>query len=106
MTTFDDRERGFEAKFAHDEESEFKVLARRDRLLALWAGAKLGLTGEALENYVLAIWREDLKHPGDSDVADKVAADFRAKGVDVSEAELQTHMHALLDEARTQIAAG
>lgn len=106
MTTFDDRERGFEGKFAHDEEMAFKAQARRDRLLAEWAGERLGLVDRELGDYVTAVWREDLKHPGDQDVFDKVKADLAAKGVSVSEAELRAKMDTLLREAEAQLAAG
>ena len=106
MTTFDERERGFESKFAHDEEIEFKAQARRDRLLALWAGERMGLNGEPLQDYVTEVWRADLKHPGDADVFDKVAADLRAKGVEISDADLRGRMDALLLQARAEIAAG
>lgn len=68
MTTFDDRERGYESKFAHDQEMDLKAQARRDRLLAEWAGARMGLVDRELGDYVTLIWREDLKHPGDQDV--------------------------------------
>ena len=104
MTTFDDRERGFEAKFAHDEEAEFKALARRDRLLAEWAGARMGLKDRDLGDYVTAIWREDLKHPGDHDVFEKVSADLRSHGVAVSEPELHAQMERFLQQARAELA--
>ena len=106
MTTFDDRERGFESKFAHDEEMAFKAQARRDRLLAEWAGTKLGLVDRELGDYVTAVFREDLKHPGDQDVFDKVKADFAAKGVDVTDAELRSKMDDLLLQAQAELAAG
>jgi hypothetical protein len=106
MTTFDDREMGFEAKAAHDEEVEFKAQARRDRLLALWAGERMGLSGESLQDYVTAVWRADLKSPGDEDVYDKVMADLQAKGATVSGAELRAKMDELLAEARRELAAG
>lgn len=106
MTTFDDRERGFESKFAHDEEMAFKAQARRDRLLAEWAGAKLGLVDRDLGDYVTAVWREDLKHPGDQDVFDKVKADLAAKGVEVSDGELRAKMDELLGQAQAELAAG
>ena len=106
MTTFDDRERGYEAKAAHDQEMDFKAQARRDRKLAEWAGARMGLSGEALGDYVTAVWRADLRHPGDEDVYDKVMADLQAKGATVSGAELRAKMDALLAEARRELEAG
>ena len=106
MTTFDDRERGYESKFAHDEEMAFKAQARRDRLLAEWAGEKLGLVDRELGDYVTAVFREDLKHPGDQDVFDKVMADLTAKGVGVSDTELRSKMDELLHQAEAELAAG
>ena len=106
MTTMRDREAGYEAKFASDEELEFKAQARRDRMLAEWAGEKIGLSGEALADYVTAVWRADLKAPGDADVYDKVMADLSAKGVVTSGAELRAKMDALLVEARRELHDG
>lgn len=106
MTTFDERERGYEAKAAHDHEVEFKAQARRDRLLALWAGERIGLTGEALQDYVTAVWRADLKHPGDEDVYDKVMSDLQAHGATMAGAELRAKMAELLAEAHRELEAG
>lgn len=104
MTTFNDRETAFEAKFASDEAMEFKAQARRDRMLALWAGELMGLGGSDLENYVAAVWREDLKHAGDTDVCDKVTADLKAKGLDTS--EVRPKLDALLIQARRELYEG
>lgn len=106
MTTFDDRERGYEAKFAHDQELEFKAQAKRDRLLALWAGERMGLSGDALQDYVTAVWRADLKEPGDADVFAKVAADLDRAGKPVSDAELRARMDELMAQARVEAAQG
>lgn len=105
MTTFDERERGYEARFAHDEEMEFKAQARRDRLAGLWAGGLMGLTGDALENYVLSVMRADLAEPGDQDVHRKLVADLSAARVGVSAAEVRTRMDALLAQARIEVQA-
>ena len=106
MTTFDDRERGFEAKFAHDEEEEFKAHARRDRLVAEWAGARMGLKDRELGDYVTTIWREDLKHPGDEDVAQRIYADLHARDGAVTEAQVREQMELFLQQARTELAQG
>ena len=106
MTTMRDREEGFESKFAHDEQMEFKAQARRDRLLAEWIGPQLSLTGEALADYVTAVWRADLKHPGDQDVFDKVMADITANGAAVTGAELRAKMDAFLEQARRELYDG
>jgi hypothetical protein len=106
MTTFDDRERGFEAHFALDQEQEFKAEARRDRLLGLWAGERMGLTGDDLQNYVLTVMRADLKEPGDDDVFQKVLADLAERGVECLPHELRARMDELLAKARADIKAG
>ena len=103
MTTFNDRERGFESKFAHDQETEFKVMGRRNRLLGEWAGGLLGHSGQALDDYARTVVRADFQEAGDDDVLRKVAADLQGKA---SEAEVRAKMQALLDEARTQVQAG
>ena len=84
MTTFDDREKGFEKKFAHDADLKFKAESRRNKALAEWAGAKMGITGAALEDYIKAVRKSDLAEAGDDDVFGKVKADLAAKGVELS----------------------
>lgn len=104
MTMFDDREKGFERKFAHDSEMQFKAEARRNRMLGHWAAGKLGITdGEAVKAYAQEVVRADFKERGDNDVLRKVAADFREKGVGVSEAEIRKQMDRLLAEAKAQL---
>jgi len=98
MTTFDERERAFEAKFASDAEHAFRILARRDRLLGEWAGTVLGKSGEALEAYAASVVRADLKGPGDEDVALKVEADLADRP---EAAQVRERMKALLDTLRT-----
>ena len=89
MTTFDEREKSYEKKFAMDQELRFKAEARRNKLLAEWAGAKLGLSGPALEDYVRAVRKADLAEKGDEDVFRKVRKDFDEKGVQVTDSELR-----------------
>lgn len=103
MTTFDERERAFETKFALDAEQEFKAVSRRNRLLGQWAGEQLGLSGEALESYAREVMRSDLAHAGDEDVFQKVASDLQGR---VDGAEVRARMESLLKTAREQIAAG
>ena len=103
MTSFEDRGRGFEAKAARNDELEFKAAARRNRALGRWAGEKLGLSGEALETYVLEVMRADLKEKGDDDVLQKVLQDFAAKEVDVPASEVRVRMDELLAAARNEI---
>ncbi|NOT71760.1 MAG: DUF1476 domain-containing protein [Hyphomicrobium sp.] len=106
MTTFDDREKGYEKKFAHDADLKFKAESRRNKALAEWAGGKLGLTGAALEDYIKAVRKADLAEKGDDDVFGKVKADFAAKGVAVSDADIRKVMGEALAKAVTDIESG
>lgn len=103
MTTFDDRERSFEKKFALDEELKFKSEQRRNKLLGEWAAGRLGLTGPAVEEYVRAVRKADLASKGDDDVFQKIRTDFDAKQVAVSDAELRRAMADFLAAAMDQI---
>jgi hypothetical protein len=105
MTTFDDRERSFEKKFAMDQELKFKAEARRNRLLGQWAAAKLGLSGSEVEDYIKAVRKADLAEKGDQDVKRKIRQDFEAKGINVSEAELSRMMVEFLASAVAAIEA-
>jgi hypothetical protein len=103
MTTFDDRERSFEKKFALDQELKFKSEQRRNKLLGEWAAGKLGLTGSAVEDYVKALRKADLASKGDEDVFQKIRQDFDAKQVAVSDQELRRAMTDFLATAVRQI---
>ena len=103
MTTFNERERGFENKFAYDEELRFKAEARRNRAVAEWAGAKLGLVGEALEAYIKEVRKADLLEKGDDDVFRKVKADLATKGIAVDNAEIRSVMSEALAKAVTDL---
>jgi hypothetical protein len=105
MTTFDDREKGFEKKFALDQDLKFRAESRRNRLLAEWAAAKLGITGDALPDYVRSVVKADLEEKGDEDVFRKLHNDFAAAGVTVSDAEIRTAMGELLAKAVGDIEA-
>jgi hypothetical protein len=106
MTTFDKREEGFEKKFALDEEQKFKAQARRNRLLGLWAAAKLGLSGDAANAYAKEIVAAEFGEGGDADVIRKVIGDLAAKGVAVTEAQIRTQMSELMTQAVAQVKAG
>ena len=106
MTSFDDREKGFEKKFAHDADLKFKAESRRNKMLAEWAGAKLGLTGAALEDYIKAVRKSDLAEKGDDDVFGKVKADLAAKAIAVSDADLRKAMAEFLAKAVAEVEAG
>ena len=106
MSGFDKREEGFEKKFAHDEELRFKAMARRNKLLGLWAAEKLALSGADAEAYAKAVVIADFDEPGDEDVYRKVRADLDAKGVKISDDELRRAMNDLLAKAIEEIKAG
>jgi hypothetical protein len=103
MTTFDKRQEGFEAKFAHDEELKFKAMARRNKLLGLWAAEKLGLSGEEAQAYAKAVVKADFEEPGEEDVFRKVRADFDAKRVDQSDHQIRRTMDELMARAVTEL---
>ncbi len=106
MTTFDKRKEGFENKFAHDEELRFKATARRNKLLGLWAAAKLGKIGEEADSYAREVIRADMQEAGEEDVFRKVRGDFDAAGVNQSDHQIRRTMEELLIEAAAQIEAG
>ncbi len=103
MTTFDDRERAFEARFAHDQEMQFKAEARRNRLLGLWAAGVMGLSPADAEAYVRAVIVADFEEPGERDVFRKVFRDLSERGVEVTEAELRRHMEEFMMQAKESL---
>lgn len=106
MTTFDEREKGFEKKFAHDQDLKFKAEARRNRMLGEWVGAKLGLTGDALDAYIKEVRKADLVEKGDDDVFRKVAKDLADKGLQISDADIRRQMNEFLAKAVSDIEGG
>ena len=106
MTTFDDREQGFEKRFALDQEQEFKSSARRNRLLGEWAAGLMGLEGKHLAEYAQAVVKSDFEQPGEDDVLRKVFEDLKGSGVAVTEGEVRMKMAELLAMAREQVRAG
>ena len=103
MTKFEDREKGFERKFAHDEELKFRATARRNKLLGLWAAEKLGLAGDEAQAYAREIVKADLAEPGEEDVFRKVRSDFDAKGIAESDHQIRRMMGELMAAAVSQI---
>ena len=103
MNTFDKREEGFERKFAHDEELEFKANARRNKLLGLWAADLMGISGDEAEAYAKEVVKSDFEEAGDEDVFRKVRSDFDGKGVDQSDHQLRRMMEELMATAKEQI---
>jgi hypothetical protein len=106
MTTFDEREQAYEAKFAHDEALRFKAKARRDRRFGAWVAGQLGLTGAAAEDYAKQVVRANLAHPGDGAIIEAVLADLKAKGASVSERSLKAKLVDLMEEAVAEIESG
>ncbi|MEQ1652562.1 MAG: DUF1476 domain-containing protein [Hyphomicrobium sp.] len=106
MTTFDNREKGYENKFAHDADLKFKAESRRNKALAEWAGAKMGMSGADLDDYIKAVRKADLTEKGDDDVFGKVKADLAAKGVAVTDADIRKVMYEALAKAVTDIESG
>lgn len=102
MTTFDDRERAYESKYAHDEEMQFRANARRNKLLGLWAAELLGKTGDAAAAYATEVVKSDFQEAGDDDVLRKVAGDLAGKA---TAEEIRARMDALLVEAKRQLAS-
>jgi hypothetical protein len=103
MSTFDKREDAFEKKFAHDEDLRFKAEARRDKLLASWAAAKLGRSGQAAEDYVNEVLVADLQRSSENGVFQKIRSDFDRSGVDLSDHQLQRKMDELLQKALAEV---
>jgi len=105
MTSFKDREKGFERKFAHDEELKFKATARRNRLLGLWAATEMGVGGDEAQAYAREVIKADLEIPGDEDVFRKIRRDFDAKGVQKSDHQIRSKMDDLMGVVISQIEA-
>jgi len=103
MSSMSDRQEGFEKKFAMDEETKFRAMARRNKLLGLWAAEKLGKAGEDADAYAKEVVRSDFEEAGDDDVFRKVRADFDAAGVAQSDAQIRQAMNELLVTALEQI---
>ncbi|MGI9521890.1 MAG: DUF1476 domain-containing protein [Hyphomicrobiaceae bacterium] len=99
MSTFDEREKGFEKKFAHDQELQFKAESRRNKMIGEWAAAKLGLTDAELDNYVKAVRRADLEEAGDEDVVRKISKDFADSGVPISDDEIRSQLSEFFADA-------
>lgn len=102
MTDFKDRERGEETKYAFDQETDFKIAARRNRLLGEWAAGLMGLTAEETDAYKKAVVQADFEEAGDEDVVRKLLGDLTAAECEVSEAEIRTKLDECSVEARRQ----
>jgi hypothetical protein len=103
MTTFDDRERAFENKYARDEEMQFRILARRNRLLGQWAARLMGLTEAESDAYAKDVVRADFEEAGDEDVIRKLLGDLTSAGVDCDDAKIREALQHKSVEARRQL---
>lgn len=103
MSGMDDRQKAFEQKFAQDQELQFKVQARRNKLLGLWAAEKLGKSGDAVDEYAKSVVISDFAEPGDDDVLRKVLVDFEDAGEPMDRTTLRHEMDRLMAEAMNQI---
>jgi hypothetical protein len=102
MTTFDNRETAFENKFAHDEELQFKISARRNKLLGMWAAGLMGLTTEEADAYAKSVVQADFEESGDEDVVRKLLGDLTSAGVEADDQMVRAAMDAQMTEARRQ----
>ncbi len=103
MGSFDDREAAFEQKLVLDAQLEFRLMARRNKLLGLWAAGILGKSGEDAKAYAVEVIKSDMEEVGHEDVFRKVKQDLIAAGNDISDVEIRDRMSVLLTEARNQI---
>lgn len=103
MTTFEDREKSFEAKYHHDEELNFKIGVRRNKLLGLWAAEKLGITGADAQAFAKEVVQSDFEKPGDDDVVEKLMGDFAARNVEITEHAVRHEMEQLIAVAKAEI---
>ena len=105
MTSFSDREKSFEKKFAMDEELKFRSEARRNKMLGLWAAEKLGKSGADAETYSKEVIAADVAEQGEEDVYRKLRRDFDAAGIDMSEHRIRRAMSEFMTQAVAQIKA-
>jgi len=105
MSMFDDREKGYEAKYKHDQEALFKITARRNKLLGLWVAEQLGKTGADAEAYAKEVVAADFEKPGDDDVIVKVLKDLETKGINLDMDAIRKKLLGFADTARAQIEA-
>ena len=102
INSFDDREKGFEAKFKLDQETEFAITARRNKLLGLWLGEKLGLNDSEISEFAASVVASDLEEPGDEDVIRKCMADIKERGANISDEDIRNKIIEFSEEAYKQ----
>jgi hypothetical protein len=105
VTSFDEREKGFERKFQQEQELAFKVKARRNKLLGLWAAECLGLSGEEAQHYAREVLQSDLERPGSDDIVGKVCTDFAKHGITYDEPRVRAELERCTAEAKKQLGA-
>lgn len=103
MTSFDDRQKAHEAKFARDEDMAFRVTARRNRLVGQWAAARMGLTPEETDAYAKGVVQADFEEAGDEDVVRKLLGDLTAAQIETSDEEIRQALTDMTVEARRQL---
>ena len=103
MNSFDDRKKGFESKFAHDEETLFKIGVKRNKLLGGWVADKLNKTDKDKENYILEVIKSDMAEPGDEDVFKKVKNDLSQAGLNNMDEEIRNKMNEFMESAKKAI---
>ena len=101
MNDFNDREKGFERKFANDQEVEFKINAKRNKLLAIWVANILKLNEEQKKNYIADVIKSDFQEAGDGDVFKKIKKDLTVKNI--QDAEIRQKMSEFLEAAKKEI---
>lgn len=103
MTAFNDREKAAENKYAHDQELEFRIEARRNKLLGLWAAQRMNLSGLSADEYAKTLVAATVNIPGDQGLVDKVKKDLSARGVTISDLDIKAELHAVTQIARDQV---
>lgn len=103
MTTFDGREKGSENKFGHDSELDFKIAARRNRLIGEWAAEQMGYKGDKVTEYSKSVVEADFQEPGAEDVIRKILEDFEKAGVQIDDYDVRAELKRLTEVAKKQI---
>ena len=103
MNSFDDRKKSFESKFAHDEETLFKINAKRNKFLGEWIADKLNKTDKDKEDYILEVIKSDMAEPGDEDVFRKVKKDLSQAGLNNMDEEIRNKMNEFLETAKKAV---
>nr|WP_321456471.1 DUF1476 domain-containing protein [uncultured Cohaesibacter sp.] len=106
MTTFDNREAGYEAKFAHEQDMLFKATVRRNKMIGQWAADKLGISGDDAEHYAKEIVRHSLKKTDDDDVVHKIQRDFSDNFIYWSEHRIRAKLSSFMSAALNEVSAG